>query len=102
MRKPGYIMSIDQGTTGSRVILFNHDGEIHSMAYRGLRQIYPKPGWVEHDPMEIWNSVRECMDEALMTGGVTPKEILGIGITNQRESTILWERDTGKPVYNSI
>jgi len=102
MKKPGYIMSIDQGTTGSRVILFNHEGEIHSMAYRELKQIYPNPGWVEHNPMEIWNSVRDCMYEALSTGNVDPKEILGIGITNQRESTVLWERDTGRPVYNSI
>ncbi|MCX7026682.1 MAG: glycerol kinase GlpK [Spirochaetes bacterium] len=102
MRKPGYILSIDQGTTGSRVILFNHSGEIHSMAYRALRQIYPKPGWVEHDPVEIWNSVRDCMHEALVMGGVGPEELNGIGITNQRESTVLWERDTGKPVYNSI
>ncbi len=102
MKKKGYILSIDQGTTGSRVILFNHDGDVHSMAYRNLRQIYPQPGWVEHDPAEIWQTVRECIDEALSKGSVRADEIAGIGITNQRESTILWERDTGKPVYNSI
>ncbi|MDX9828315.1 MAG: glycerol kinase GlpK [Spirochaetia bacterium] len=102
MKKTGYILSIDQGTTGSRVILFNHDGEIHSMAYRALRQIYPKPGWVEHDPEEIWDSVLECIHEACAKGAVTAKDIRGIGITNQRESTVLWRRDTGKPVYNSI
>lgn len=95
-------MSIDQGTTGSRVILFNHDGEIHSVAYKGVNQIYPKPGWVEHDPMEIWNSVYACMEKALSEGKVDAKDIVGIGITNQRESTVLWERDTGRPVYNSI
>jgi glycerol kinase len=102
MGKKGYILAIDQGTTGSRVILFNYEGMVHSMAYRELRQIYPQPGWVEHDPQEIWNSVRECMIQALDEGRVKPKEILGIGITNQRESTILWERDSGRPIYNSI
>lgn len=100
--KKGYILAIDQGTTGSRVILFNHAGEVHSMAYRELSQIFPKPGWVEHDPLEIWNSVKECMSTALTDGKVSPKDVLAIGITNQRESTILWERDTGRPVYNSI
>lgn len=100
--KKGFILAIDQGTTGSRVILFDHAGEIHSMAYRELGQIFPQPGWVEHDPLEIWDSVRDCMDKALAEGKVNPKEVLGIGITNQRESTILWERDTGRPVYNSI
>jgi glycerol kinase len=102
MGKKGYILAIDQGTTGSRVILFNHEGMVHSMAYRELRQIYPQPGWVEHDPVEIWTSVRDCMAQALSEGRVEAKEILGIGITNQRESTILWERDTGRPLYNSI
>lgn len=102
MEKTGYIMSIDQGTTGSRVILFNHDGQIYSMAYRNIKQHYPNPGWVEHDPVEIWRSVVECIEEVLSKGDVKPGEIHGIGITNQRESTILWERDSGKPVYNSI
>jgi glycerol kinase len=102
MDKKGYIMAIDQGTTGSRVILFNHAGRIHSMAYRELRQIYPNPGWVEHDPNEIWESVLACIREALKSGGVSAREVAGIGITNQRESTILWEKDTGRPVYNSI
>jgi glycerol kinase len=95
-------MAIDQGTTGTRVILFDHDAEVRSMAYREIRQIYPNPGWVEHDPVEIWETVAGCIREALKTGGIHPKEVLGIGITNQRESTILWERDTGRPVYNSI
>jgi glycerol kinase len=100
--KKGYILAIDQGTTGSRVILFNHAGEIHSMAYRELGQIFPKPGWVEHDPWEIWDSVKQCMSAALSEGHASPKEVLAVGITNQRESTILWEKDTGRPVYNSI
>jgi glycerol kinase len=101
MRK-GYILSIDQGTTGTRVILFNHEGGIHSMAYREIRQIYPNPGWVEHDPVEIWESVLGCAEEAFREGKVEAKEVAAIGITNQRESTILWERGTGEPVYNSI
>ena len=102
MDKKGYIMAIDQGTTGTRVILFNHNAEIRSMAYREIRQIYPNPGWVEHDPAEIWESVVSCIQEAIKNEGIDPKEVLGIGITNQRESTILWRRDDGRPVYNSI
>ena len=102
MDKKGYIMEIDQGTTGTRVILFDHNAEIRSMAYREIRQIYPNPGWVEHDPVEIWESVVSCIREAVKNEGIDPKEVLGIGITNQRESTILWRRDDGRPVYNSI
>ena len=102
MDKKGYIMAIDQGTTGTRVILFNHNAEIRSMAYREIRQIYPNPGWVEHDPAEIWESVVSCIQEAIKNEGIDPREVLGIGITNQRESTILWKRDDGRPVYNSI
>jgi glycerol kinase len=102
MNGKGYIMAIDQGTTGTRVILFNHNAEICSMAYREIRQIYPNPGWVEHDPVEIWGSVVGCIQEALKNEGISPKEIRGIGITNQRESTILWRKDDGRPVYNSI
>jgi len=100
--KKGYVMSIDQGTTGTRVILFNHNGEIHSMAYTEIEQIFPNPGWVEHNPLEIWESVIKCTKEAFKKGKVKADEIKAIGITNQRESTILWEKDTGKPVYNSI
>jgi len=100
--KKGYVMSIDQGTTGTRVILFNHNGEIHSMAYTEIGQIYPNPGWVEHDPFEIWESVIKCTKEAFQKGNVRADEVVAIGITNQRESTIIWEKGTGKPVYNSI
>ena len=84
------------------MILFNHEGGIHSMGYREIEQIYPKPGWVEHDPVEIWESVLGCAKEACREGGVEPGEVVAIGITNQRESTILWDRRTGEPVYNSI
>ena len=80
--KKRYILSIDQGTTGTRVILFNHEGGIHSMAYREIRQIYPNPGWVEHDPVEIWESVIECAEGAFREGKVEPKEVAAIGITS--------------------
>ena len=102
MRESGFIMAIDQGTTGTRVILFDHAGKIHSMAYKEIQQIYPHPGWVEHDPVEIWNSVLECAQPALRSGNVALRDIKGIGITNQRESTILWDKNTGQPLYNSI
>jgi glycerol kinase len=97
-----YVMAIDQGTTGTRVILFNKDGDIHAMAYREIRQFYPHPGWVEHDPDEIWDTVLSCTEEACKKGGAEPSQIAAIGITNQRESTILWEKDTGRPIHNSI
>ncbi|MFW6237626.1 MAG: glycerol kinase GlpK [Halanaerobiales bacterium] len=97
-----YIMAIDQGTTGTRVILFNHSGRIHSMAYREIEQIFPNPGWVEHNPEEYWETTMECAEEALAEGGASIDEVAGIGITNQRETTILWDKKTGKPVYNAI
>lgn len=95
-------MSIDQGTTGTRVIFFNYKGAIHSSAYREIRQIYPFPGWVEHDPREYWETTMTCTQEALASGSIKPEEIAAIGITCQRETTILWDKDTGEPVYNAI
>ena len=97
-----YIMAIDQGTTGTRVILFNHEGQVHSKAYREIRQIYPNPGWVEQDPMEYWDTTMVCTKEAFEKGGVKASEIAAIGITCQRETTVLWDKDTGLPVYNAI
>lgn len=97
-----YILSIDQGTTGTRVILFNHDGMVHSSAYREIKQIFPNPGWVEHDPDEYWETTMECAKEALEKGNARPEQIAGIGITCQRETTVMWDKDTGKPVYNAI
>ncbi|MFW5999562.1 MAG: glycerol kinase GlpK, partial [Halanaerobiaceae bacterium] len=97
-----YIMAIDQGTTGTRVILFNHSGRVHSMAYREIEQIFPNPGWVEHNPEEYWETTLECAEEALAEGGASIDEVVAIGITNQRETTILWDKKTGKPVYNAI
>jgi len=102
MKRAGYIMAIDQGTTSTRVILFNHDGEVHSMASQEIKQIYPQPGWVEHDPVDIWQSVLNCAREAMRKGKARIEEVKGIGITNQRESTILWDKVTGEAVYNSI
>lgn len=97
-----YIMALDQGTTSSRCILFNHEGQIVSMAQKEFEQMYPKPGWVEQDPMEIWASQLAVATEALSKIRVTADDLAGIGITNQRETTILWDKETGKPVYNAI
>ncbi len=98
----GYIMALDQGTTSSRCILFDHSGKICSIAQKEFPQYFPQPGWVEHDPMEIWSSQFAVAMEAMAQIGVTATGIAGIGITNQRETTILWDRKTGKPIYNAI
>lgn len=97
-----YIMALDQGTTSSRCILFDKAGNICSMAQREFEQIYSKPGWVEHNPMEIWSTQYAVMSEAMALVGAKPKDIAGIGITNQRETTIVWDKETGEPVYNAI
>lgn len=97
-----YIMALDQGTTSSRCILFDKAGNICSMAQREFEQIYPKPGWVEHNPMEIWSTQYAVMSEAMALVGAKPNDIAGIGITNQRETTIVWDKETGEPVYNAI
>ena len=97
-----YIAALDQGTTTSRAILFNSRGEIVSKAQYPFRQIFPQPGWVEHDPMEIWATTSRALAEAVDAAHIDPKAIAGIGITNQRETAILWDRRTGQPVYNAI
>jgi len=97
-----YIMSLDQGTTSSRCILFDKNGAAVSTAQKEYRQIYPQPSWVEHDPMEIWQSQLEVAQKALAQKGLTAADIAAIGITNQRETTILWDKRTGKPIYNAI
>lgn len=99
---PQYIIALDQGTTSSRTIIFNKKGEIVSKAQYEYSQIYPKAGWVEHDPDEILKSQLRSLIDALLYGDVKAKEIAGIGITNQRETTIVWDKTTGKPVYNAI
>ncbi len=95
-------MAIDQGTAGTRVILVNHEGVVFSSAYREIAQIYPHPGWVEHNPMEYWETTMACAKEAMDKAGIKPQQVKAIGITNQRETTILWDRETGEPVYNAI
>ena len=97
-----YIMALDQGTTSSRCILFDKAGNICSMAQREFEHIYPKPGWVEHNPMEIWSTQYAVMSEAMALLGAKPNDIAGIGITNQRETTIVWDKETGEPIYNAI
>jgi len=97
-----YVLALDQGTTSSRAIIFNKRGEIVNVAQKSFRQFYPYPGWVEHDPMEIWGTQRGVMQEALESAGIRASELSGIGITNQRETTIIWDRNTGKPIYNAI
>ncbi len=97
-----YILALDQGTTSSRAILFDHDGAIKSVAQREFEQIFPQPGWVEHDPQEIWTSQVSVAVEALTRAGVHPRDVAAIGITNQRETAIVWDRESGTPVYNAI
>ena len=97
-----YILALDQGTTSSRCILFDKQGNICSMAQKEFEQIYPKPGWVEHNPMEIWSSQLSVATEAISKIGATGEDIAAVGITNQRETTIVWNRHTGEPVYNAI
>lgn len=97
-----YILSLDQGTTSSRAIIFDKKGSIVKVAQKEFTQIYPKPGWVEHDPMEIWGTESGVAREVLETAGISPYEIAAIGITNQRETVVVWDKETGKPVYNAI
>ena len=97
-----YIMSIDQGTTSSRVIIFNHDAKVVSSAQKEFQQYFPKPGWVEHDANEIWLSVLSCMMQSMLDANIKPEQIEGIGITNQRETTVVWDKKTGIPVYKAI
>ena len=97
-----YVVALDQGTTSSRAIVFDHESAIRGIAQREFTQHYPKPGWVEHDPREIWSSQEEVLHAALRDAGITPEQLAGIGITNQRETTILWNRKTGEPVHNAI
>ncbi len=97
-----YIMSLDQGTTSSRAILFDKDGQIVGVSQKEFTQIYPKGGWVEHDAMEIWGTQSGVAREVLEKTGISPEEVAAIGITNQRETTVVWDKNTGKPVYNAI
>ena len=97
-----YVAALDQGTTSSRCILFDRAQSIVGMAQKEFTQIYPQPGWVEHDPMEIYSSQYGVLNEVLAQTGVPVEEVAGIGITNQRETTVVWDRETGRPVCNAI
>jgi glycerol kinase len=97
-----YVLSLDQGTTSSRAIIFDKAGSIVSTGQLEHEQIMLKAGWVEHDPMEIWNNVREVIGQALSKANLTRHDIASVGITNQRETAVVWDRNTGKPVYNAI
>ncbi|WP_433627173.1 glycerol kinase GlpK [Chryseobacterium cucumeris] len=96
------ILALDQGTTSSRAILFNHSGEIEYVSQKDFRQIFPTPGWVEHDPNEIWSSQISVAAEVIAKAGISGLEVAAIGITNQRETTIVWDKETGEPIYNAI
>ncbi|BAJ04015.1 glycerol kinase GlpK [Shewanella violacea] len=97
-----YVIALDQGTTSSRAIVFDHDANIVAMSQREFTQIYPQAGWVEHDPMEIWASQSSTLIEVLARADIHSDEVAAIGITNQRETTVIWDKNTGKPVYNAI
>lgn len=97
-----YVLAIDQGTTTTRCMIFDHKGAVASMAHREHRQIYPKPGWVEHDPMEIWELTQAVVSEAMGLAKMKRRDLAAIGIANQRETSVVWERDTGRPIYPAI
>lgn len=102
MSNPRYVMALDLGTTGNRAILFDKDGTIAGQAYKELTQYYPQPGWLEHDPREIWNDIRWAMQTAVKKANVDASEIATIGLTVQRETCLLWDKDTGRPLHNAI
>jgi len=99
---PRYVAAVDQGTTSTRFIVFDHAGQVVSLHQLEHQQIYPQPGWVEHDPMEIWERTRQAIRTALAKNGIDPRDIAAIGVTNQRETTIVWDKKTGRPYYNAI
>src|SRR6185436_11979021 len=102
MDKKRYLLALDQGTSSSRSIVFDAHGRIVAMAQREFRQIYPQPGWVEHDPREIWDTQLATAQEALAKAGLAAQDIAAIGITNQRETTLVWNRRTGEPIHPAI
>jgi len=97
-----YILALDQGTTSSRAIIFDHTGSIKTVAQKEFSQIFPQPGWVEHNANDIWATQAGVAAQALAEAGLTPSDIAAIGITNQRETTVVWDRKTGKPICNAI
>ena len=97
-----YLLALDQGTTSSRAIIFDKEGHIKAKAQKEFTQLFPQPGWVEHNPKEIWQSQSAVIVEAMTKMGITEESIVGIGITNQRETSIVWDKNTGEPVYHAI
>lgn len=102
MTSKKYVIALDQGTTSSRAIVFDHNANMVAVAQREFSQIYPQAGWVEHDPMEIWSSQSSSLIEVLARASISADEVASIGITNQRETTVVWDKRTGKPIYNAI
>ncbi|HMD80953.1 MAG TPA: FGGY family carbohydrate kinase, partial [Anaerolineales bacterium] len=99
---PKYVAAIDQGTTSTRFIVFDHGGNVVAVDQKEHGQIFPKPGWVEHDALEIWTRTQEVVEGAMKVPGLQSADIAAIGITNQRETTVLWDKRTGRPIYNAI
>src|SRR3954449_2034862 len=97
-----YAAALDQGTTSSRAMVFNHEGRVESVAQKEHEQIFPKPGWVEHDAKEVWARAQEVLDEAMSSAGASADDIAGLCITNQRETAVVWDKNTGEPVMNAI
>ena len=97
-----YVMAIDEGTTSTRAIIFDHQGNKVAMSQREFPQYFPQPGWVEHDAMEIWDAVQSVISDVMIKSQIPPYKIASIGITNQRETTVIWDRHTGKPIYHAI
>ena len=97
-----YVAAVDQGTTSTRFMVFNHSGGVVGVHQLEHEQIYPQAGWVEHNPMEIWDRTQDVIKAALNKNGIDTKEIAAIGVTNQRETTVIWDKHTGKPYYNAI
>ncbi len=102
MQTDRYVMAIDQGTTSTRAMIFNREGEIIGAAQEEFEQIYPRPGWVEHDPEDIWASTKSVMSDSMQDAGIRPEKISALGITNQRETTIIWDERTGEPIFNAV
>src|SRR4029450_13843424 len=97
-----FIAAIDQGTTSTRCMIFDHGGNVMAVDQREHQQIYPRPGWVEHDAVEIWQRTREVIDGALQKRSISAGDVLALGITNQRETTVVWEKETGRPIHHAI
>ncbi|MBF8282438.1 MAG: glycerol kinase, partial [Anaerolineales bacterium] len=101
-RQPRYVAAIDQGTTSTRFMVFDYAGQVIAIDQKEHQQLYPRPGWVEHNPLEIWERARAVMVGALRKHDLDPQDLAAVGVTNQRETTVVWDRATGQPVYNAI